>query len=443
MGMITFFVFLLLEVALLIWSISSKQEHRRERAVIRIASLVLFVVLTFAGVYKWGFQYVPLMALLIIQAGYSAVYLIRASKVKSFSSPKMILRCVRNGLVLFLVLVPAVIFPQYEQPVISGTYEVLTTKYTWIDNSRTNEFVDESGGRKLTVDFWYPDISASAKLDGSSEDQTYPLVVFSHGAFGFSGSNYSTCAELASNGYIVASISHTHQAFFTKDVDGTITIADADFIDEASRINAVQDTGNDEDIFNITSAWMKLRTDDENFVIDQIIKLNATTNEDRLLPVVDIDRIGLMGHSLGGATSAQIGRERGDIDAVVVLDGTMLGEEIDFNNGAVVLNSEPYPVPLLNIYAEDHYENAVKFDGDGYNNFYATSNAIEAYETVFTDAGHLNFTDLPLFSPVLAQALGTGTVDEFDCISTMNSVVLKFFDAYLKGNGKPDIEKNY
>jgi hypothetical protein len=44
---------------------------------------------------------------------------------------------------------------------------------------------------------------------------------------------------------------------------------------------------------------------------------------------------------------------------------------------------------------------------------------------------------------VLAQALGTGTVDEFDCISTMNSVVLKFFDAYLKGNGKPDIEKNY
>jgi hypothetical protein len=23
----------------------------------------------------------------------------------------------------------------------------------------------------------------------------------------------------------------------------------------------------------------------------------------------------------------------------------------------------------------------------------------------------------------------------------MNSVVLKFFDAYLKGNGKPDIEK--
>jgi hypothetical protein len=47
----------------------------------------------------------------------------------------------------------------------------------------------------------------------------------------------------------VASISHTHQAFFTKDVDGTITMADADFIDEAFRINAVQDTGNDEGYF--------------------------------------------------------------------------------------------------------------------------------------------------------------------------------------------------
>jgi hypothetical protein len=174
------------------------------------------VVLTFAGVYLWGFQYVPLMALLIIQAGFSTVYLIRASKVKSFSSPKMIVRCVRNGLVLFLVLVPAIIFPQYEQPVISGTYEVLTTKHTWIDNSRTNLFADESGGRKLTVDFWYPDISASTTLDGSSEDQTYPLVVFSHGAFGFSGSNYSTCAELASNGYIVASMATLIKLFYKR-----------------------------------------------------------------------------------------------------------------------------------------------------------------------------------------------------------------------------------
>jgi hypothetical protein len=150
-----------------------------------------------------------------------------------------------------------------------------------------------------------------------------------------------------------------------------------------------------------------------------------------------------MGHSLGGASSAQIGRERNDIDAVIVLDGTMLGEEIAFENNEVVLNNTPYPIPLLNVYAEDHYTNSKELVGDTYNNFYATKNAVCAYETVFKDAGHLNFTDLPLFSPTLAKMLGVGTIDERYCIETMNEIVLEFFDSYLKDAGAPKIEKEY
>jgi hypothetical protein len=100
-------------------------------------------------------------------------------------------------------------------------------------------------------------------------------------------------------------------------------------------------------------------------------------------------------------------------------------------------------VPLLNIYAEDHYENAVKYDGESYNNFHATHNAADAYETVVAAAGHLNFTDLPLFSPTLARVLGTGTVDELRCINIMNEVVLEFFDSYLKNDGVPDIQARY
>ncbi|MDD4018798.1 MAG: hypothetical protein PHV28_12745, partial [Kiritimatiellae bacterium] len=73
----------------------------------------------------------------------------------------------------------------------------------------------------------------------------------------------------------------------------------------------------------------------------------------------------------------------------------------------------------------------------------ASHHAVEAFETVFADAGHLNFTDLPLFSPILARVLGTGTVDERKCINTMNEVVLEFFDSYLKNDGAPDIQKEY
>ena len=188
---------------------------------------------------------------------------------------------------------------------------------------------------------------------------------------------------------------------------------------------------------------MKLRTDDENFVLDTILAECKNDKSDALFSMINTDKIGLMGHSLGGASSAQIGRERSDIDAVIVLDGTMLGEEVGFENNAVVLNDTPYPIPLLNVYAEDHFENSMKQDGDKYDNFNATRNAVCAYETVFKNAGHLNFTDLPLFSPTLAKMLGVGTIDDRYCIETMNKVVLEFFNCYLKDAGIPKIEKEY
>lgn len=227
------------------------------------------------------------------------------------------------------------------------------------------------------------------------------------------------------------------------DTNSKLTTVDPGFIKKASEINAVHDTQHEEDIYNTTKGWMKLRTDDENFVIDTILAQCISNDPDPLFTIINTEKIGLMGHSLGGASSAQIGRERNDIAAVIVLDGTMLGEEVAFENNAVILSDTPYPVPLLNVYAEDHYKNSKELVGDAYNNFYATKNAVCAYETVFKNAGHLNFTDLPLFSPTLAGMLGVGTIDDRYCIETMNKVVLDFFNSYLKDAGVPKIEKEY
>ncbi|MGE4272716.1 MAG: LytTR family transcriptional regulator DNA-binding domain-containing protein [Desulfitobacterium sp.] len=53
---------------------------------------------------------------------------------------------------------------------------------------------DDTGSyRNVTIQFWYP--------EKQQEDETYPLLLFSHGSFGFRGSNYSTFMELASHGY--------------------------------------------------------------------------------------------------------------------------------------------------------------------------------------------------------------------------------------------------
>lgn len=432
MGALTLVLLLGLETFFLVWSIMTRSNRREEKGIISIFLLVLFGLLLVTGVFEWSFRYAALLLVLVIQALAGTAILVRKRK-KEYRLRKNIIRFVRNCFIFTFALFLAILFPQYEQLETTGSYEVTTAKYTWTDTSRADEFSQSGGNRSLTVEFWYPE----------NADKTYPLVVFSHGAFGFSGSNYSTFAELASNGYVVASIGHTYHAFYTMDTNGKVTIVSTDFINKASEINALHDTQHEEEIYNTTKEWMKLRTDDENFVLDMILSECENDRTNTLFSIINTEKIGLMGHSLGGASSAQIGRERNDIDAVIILDGTMLGEEVAFENNAVVLNNTPYPIPLLNVYAEDHYTNSKVLVGDTYNNFYATQNAVSAYETVFKGAGHLNFTDLPLFSPTLAKMLGVGTIDERYCIATMNEVVLEFFDSYLKDAGALKIEKEY
>ncbi|MCE5196757.1 MAG: hypothetical protein LLG09_06485 [Negativicutes bacterium] len=432
MGILTLALLFALETFFLVWAIKTKNNHREEKAITSIGLLAFFGLLLVTGVYEWSFRYVAFLPVLVIQAIISAIILVR-KREKEYRLKRNILRFVKNCFIFAFALSLAILCPQYEQPETTGAYEVATAKYTWTDYSRVDEFSESGENRALTVEFWYPE----------TVDETYPLVVFSHGAFGFSGSNYSTFAELASNGYVVASIGHTYQAFYTMDTNGKLTIVDTDFIYKAVEINAVNDTQHEEEIYNTTKEWMKLRTDDENFVINMILSECGSNKSDSIFSIINTEKIGLMGHSLGGAASAQIGRIRNDIDAVIVLDGTMLGEETAFENNAVVLNATPYPIPLLNVYAEDHYTNSMELVGDAYNNFYATRNALCAYETVFQGAGHLNFTDLSLFSPALAEMLGVGTVDARYCIETMNEVVLEFFNGYLKEAGEPKIEKEY
>ncbi|WP_312650706.1 hypothetical protein [Proteiniclasticum sp.] len=432
MGTTALILLITLEAVLFFWSIRTKNNLDEEKRVIHFALLALFILLVSTGIFEWSFRYMILAVVLTVQAAASGISILR-KKTKPFKTGRSVIRFVKNSFIFTLALSAAIIFPQYEQPAVSGDMKIETAKYTWTDPDRVDIFSKNGEKRAVTVEFWYPE-------DNTSD---YPLVIFSHGAFGFSGSNYSTFAELASNGYVVASIGHTGQAFFTLDTKGTLTTVDSSFISRASEINAVTDTAHAEDIYKTTKEWMELRTGDEDFVIDSILSQCSLKPEDPLFSIIDTEKIGLMGHSLGGATSAQIGRERDDIDAVIVLDGTMLGEEIAFENNKVVINDKPYPVPLLNIYAEDHYDNAIELEKDTYSNFIASKNGICTYETVFKNAGHLNFTDLPLFSPVLAKTLGVGTVDSRECIETMNNVVLTFFNSYLKDSGVPVIEKEY
>ena len=111
------------------------------------------------------------------------------------------------------------------------------------------------------------------------------------------------------------------------------------------------------------------------------------------------------------ATVVAVGRQRNDIDAVIDLEGTMLGEYEDYENDNYVINSEPYQVPLLDVNSGAVYEAAKSMENREYVNFYVGRNAADFHEVVFQNISHLNFTDLPLISPILAKMLGTEDVN--------------------------------
>ncbi|MDY0290553.1 MAG: hypothetical protein RBR15_17150 [Sphaerochaeta sp.] len=200
------------ELSFLVWAVGTGDDHGQERAMARISTLSLFGLLLGAGVYVLSFRYLLLVPMLGIRALVGTVVLIK-KKQTQYSTKRTILRFVRNSLIIVLALVPAVLFPQCEQSEPTGPLAMATKRDTWEDISRRDPFSLSDEFRVLTVEFWYPE----------ANDQKYPLILFSHGAFGFSGSNYSTCMELASHGYIVGSISHTHHAFFTVGTNGRLS----------------------------------------------------------------------------------------------------------------------------------------------------------------------------------------------------------------------------
>ncbi|MGN0678166.1 MAG: alpha/beta hydrolase family protein [Oscillospiraceae bacterium] len=437
----------ILEVAFVFTAIFRKADKKgwqMGRLICNAGQLVLFLIMLIAPGIDMSFRFTGLFALLIVRILVSFIeyMIIRKKEGKKKHPAKMVLSALMSILLISGSLIPSFVFPPYDGLPVSGEYDVAKANAILVDESRVEEFESDGSKREVPVYFFYP--------SNAEKNEKLPLVVFSHGAFGYYESNFSTYSELASNGYVVISVEHPYHSIFTHDTSGKMIIADGSFLNGAMGINAEGAT--EQMIFELSSEWLKLRCDDLNFVIDSVKSAagdstlpeywnaNERENENIItaLSMTDTDKIGVMGHSLGGAAAAALGRTRSDISAVVDLDGTMLGEVIGVENERDILISEPYTTPILSFDNEEHHfsAEAAREANVPYANNSLHENAVCGYRTYIAGSGHMNFTDLPMFSPVLAKNLGTGTVDASECMVTVNRITREFFDRFLKGEGE-------
>ena len=458
MGPIFLILFAGMEIALMVLTCTKwreKSKFLRNRALVTATEFLFLLLLVLLPTTYMKWRFVGAIVFTFLRFAFAAVnFLVKRKRAEELLKiPARIVCCILVVNILASSLIPAFVFSNYNGLVTSGEYEVNECSAILVDSERIDDFENDGSHREVPVHFYYPDAEGK-----------FPLVIFSHGAFGYYQSNYSTYAELVSNGYVVAALDHPHHAFFSKDTSGKTVIVDMEFITNAvdfSNLNMENTKA-----FEVSQQWMNLRVDDGNFVLDTIKNAKAPKSLDdswyteteeeilKILSITDTEKIGYMGHSMGGATAVALGRERNDIDAVIDLDGSMITEIKSFENGEFQFEDKPYPVPLLDFRKESDYNDMEQLISDGtykgnyaYGFTYVNDNTVEkavnAKSVVFKNAGHMNFTDLPMFSPFLGSMLGTGEVDSEEFMYTVNGIVLNWFDYYLKGEGSLNIKATY
>ena len=423
---------------------ADKKGWQTGRLICNAGQLGLYLIMLIAPGIDMSFRFMGLFILLLLRIiiAFIGMMMIKHKEEKSKHPAAMILSALLSVVLISVSLIPSFIIADYSGLPISGEYEVAEANAILIDENRAEEFESDGSKREVPIYFYYP--------ENAAEGEKFPLVIFSHGAFGYYESNYSTYAELASNGYVVISTEHPYHSLFTTDTSGNTITADPSFLNGVMAINT--EDVSEETIFELSSQWLKLRCDDINFVIDSV---KSAAGSDALpeywyadegqhdnivtaLSMTDANKIGVMGHSLGGAAAVSMGRTRSDISAVIDLDGTMLGEVIGVENERDIVNDEPYTVPLLSFDNEEHHfsAEAARKEDMPYANNIVHDNAVCGYRTYIPGTGHMNYTDLPMFAPPLAEMLGTGTVDASECMMTVNRITLEFFDSFLKEKGE-------
>jgi predicted dienelactone hydrolase len=317
-------------------------------------------------------------------------------------------------------------FPSVPLP--TGPNLVGTQVLDLVDPTHNDPFLANGAKRELLVRLWYPaspgqscsradyasprvwtdfarligvplpQVTTNSCWNTSLSDGAHPVVVFTHGYTGTFTDYTFLFEDLASRGYVVASVDHTFEATAVEFPDGRLV--ESVF---GSHLNNTMRP--DEQSMNYA---VSVRLGDLNLVMNALESLNTSIFAGKL----DMSRVALAGHSLGGMTTILGVEQDSRFRAGVVLDGVVPNS---------TLNGTETPMLLLAAGRDTWSEDEIRL----WSGLRGPRTAVNLH-----GAEHLTTTDAVWLA---VGAIKTGTMGPDRTVAAIRNYVAAFLDANLLG----------
>ena len=267
------------------------------------------------------------------------------------------------------------------------------------------------------------------------EGERFPLILFNHGFGSFIEAHTYLYIELASHGYIVASLGHPYEGMITELDDGTVYKLAKGMTSKAysplipgtiALLQLQKAKGTNEELWERFDATQKKYN---GYMIERIpeweldTKAALTYLKEHYSGIIDFENgVGVSGHSFGGATAYALCEDEPEtFTCGINMDGALFGNH----------DGKSITTPFLQMNCEkDKTAVTVAF----------IENKNVAYHAVLKDMEHLGFSDMKYAIPLKSQV---GKSDPDITHNTMCGIHLEFFDTYLKKvKDKPIFESN-